>query len=165
MPADLAQFIVDLSDADPAKRAQAAEELSRLGPQVAPVAVVLVQACGDESEEVREYAVAALEEMGSPAIEDIEMLAALLSDSKADVGYWAATLLGRLEADAASVVPALATAVSGAGDGVVRQRAAWALGRIGPSAAPALDALKEAAASGDPRLARLAQQAIRQIGG
>jgi len=52
MPADLAQFVVDLKDADPGKRAHAAEALARLGPQASPAAVALVQACGDDSEEV-----------------------------------------------------------------------------------------------------------------
>ena len=47
----------------------------------------------------------------------------------------------------------------------VRERAAWALGRIGPGAAPALESLKMAAAADNPRLARLAQQAIARITG
>ncbi len=165
MSADVVQLVSCLSDTNPAKRAQAAEGLSRLGPQSAPAAVALVRACGDETEEVREYAVAALEEMGSPNIEDIQSLVALLNDPKTDIGYWAATLLGRLESDAASAVPALAAAVTEASEGAVRQRAAWALGRIGLPAAPALSVLNEAAASSDLRLARLAQRAIGQIGG
>jgi HEAT repeat protein len=165
MPAELARLVADLSGADPATRTEAAEQLSRLGPEAAPVAVALVRACGDDSEEVRESVVAALEDMGPPKIEDIDLLAALLSDLAADVGYWAATLLGRLEADAAPAVPALRAAVTDAGDGSVRQRAAWALGQIGSPAAPALDALKQAADSDDPRLARLAQRAVERIGG
>jgi HEAT repeat protein len=165
MPADFAQLVADLRDANLTKRVQAAEELSRLGPQAAPAAVALVRACGDESEEVREYAVAALEEMGPPRIEDTDLLAALLSDSAADVGYWAATLLGRLEANAATAVPTLTAAVTSSEDSSVRQRAAWALGQIGPPAAPALDVLKKAAGGGDARLARLAQRAVEQIGG
>jgi hypothetical protein len=40
-----------------------------------------------------------------------------------------------------------------------------ALGEIGPAAAAALPHLRKAAADPDPRLARLAQQAIDQIGG
>jgi HEAT repeat protein len=106
-----------------------------------------------------------LEEMGPPAVEDVGSLAALLSDSAADAGYWAATLLGRLKANAAPAVPLLSAAVTGSTAMPVRQRAVWALGRIGPPAGPALDALKQAAASDDPRLARLAQRAIEQISG
>jgi HEAT repeat protein len=47
----------------------------------------------------------------------------------------------------------------------VRRRAAWALGKIGSSAHGATDALQQATANDDPRLARLARQAIEQIGG
>jgi HEAT repeat protein len=165
MTADLQRLTSDLAASDPITRTQVAEEISRLGPEAAPVAVALVKAAGDDAEEVREYAAAALEEMGPPAIGDIEPLAALLSDSAADVGYWAATLLGRLEANAAPAVPLLAAAVTGSTDMSVRQRAAWALGQIGPPAGPALDALKQAAASDDPRLVRLVQRAIEQISG
>ncbi|MDY0170040.1 MAG: HEAT repeat domain-containing protein [Thermoguttaceae bacterium] len=163
MPADLTQLVADLSNQD--KRSQAAERLSQLGSEAAPAAVALVRASGDDSEEVREYAVAALEEMGPPRIEDIDHLTSLLGEQKSDLGYWAATLLGRLGNDAVSAVPALASAVVGNHEEAVRQRAAWALGQIGPPAAPALDALKQAAASGDPRLTRLAQRAIEQIAG
>ena len=66
MTAELQRLISSLGVADAATRTQAAEELSRLGPEAAPAAVALVRACGDESEEVREYVVAALEEMGPP---------------------------------------------------------------------------------------------------
>jgi HEAT repeat protein len=165
VPADLAQCVADLSDANPAKRLQAAERLSQLGCAAAPAAVALVRASGDEAEEVREYAVAALEELGPPRIEDLAHLTALLGEQRSDLGYWAATLLGRLGDDAASAVPALANAVVGGHDAAVSQRAAWALGRIGPAAAPAVDALKQAAVTGDPRLAQLAQRAIERIVG
>ena len=165
MTADVQRLTSDLAAADPVTRTQAAEEISRLGSEAAPVAVALVRATGDDTEEVREYAAAALEEMGPPAVEDVGSLAALLSDSAADAGYWAATLLGRLEANAAPAVPLLSAAVTGSKDMSVRQRAAWALGQIGPPAGSALDALKQAAASDDPRLARLAQRAIEQISG
>ena len=103
--------------------------------------------------------------MGPPEVEDIGSLAVLLSDPTADVAYWATTLLGRLEANAAPAVPALTAAVTDSKDMSVRQRAAWALGHVGPPAAPALDALKQAAASDVPRLARLAQRAVEQISG
>jgi HEAT repeat protein len=66
---------------------------------------------------------------------------------------------------AASAVPALTWAITGQLALSVRQRAAWALGQIGPAAKPALDALRQAAASDDARLARLASGAIEKIGG
>ena len=165
MPANLTPLVADLNSDNRAHRVRAAEEFSRLGSEAAPAAVALVEACGDESEEVREYVMAALEELGPPGREAIEPLVALLPHPTADTGYWAATLLGRLERHAAPAVPALVAALNGAEHASVRQRAAWALGQIGPSAAPAVESLTRAATARDPRLARLAQRAIKQIGG
>jgi len=107
MPANLTPLVADLNSDNRAHRVRAAEEFSRLGSEAAPAAVALVEACGDESEEVREYVMAALEELGPPGREAIEPLVALLPHPTADTGYWAATLLGRLERHAAPAVPAL----------------------------------------------------------
>jgi HEAT repeat protein len=49
-------------------------------------------------------------------------------------------------------------------DLAVAQRAAWALGKIGPPAAAAVSALRDATARGDERLTRLAAEAIAAIG-
>jgi HEAT repeat protein len=127
--------------------------------------VSLVKACADAVEEVRESVVAALEELGPAPPSDVPALVSLLASPHSDVGYWAATLLGRLGPDAATAVPALTATLSGSAHLAVRQRAAWALGEIGPAAAAARDALAKASKSDDPRLARLAQQAINQLGG
>ena len=164
MPADISQLVAGLNHHDPVERSKAAEQLSRLGPDACGAAVALIRACADKAEETREWAVAALEELGPPSVSDLDALASLLGDENADVGYWAATLLGRLEREAALAASALATAVSSSADMRVRQRAAWALGRIGPPAAAALKALEHAATDDDRRLARLAQRAIDQIG-
>jgi HEAT repeat protein len=65
MATDLPHLIAALTAPNPAVRSPAAEELSHLGPDARPAAITLVQACGDESEEVREWAVAALEELAA----------------------------------------------------------------------------------------------------
>jgi HEAT repeat protein len=150
---------------EPAQRANAAEHLSRLGSDARAAAVPLVRACADESEDVREWVTAALEELGPPSANDVSALATLLGNENADVGYWAATLLGRLGPEAVSAVPALASAVSDSVEMSVRQRAAWALGKIGPPACDALDALRQATVSSNSRLARLAQRAVARLGG
>ena len=49
-------------------------------------------------------------------------------------------------------------------DPSVAQRAAWALGKIGPAAAAGRAALEKAAAAADPRLARLAREALDAVG-
>ncbi|NLY01786.1 MAG: HEAT repeat domain-containing protein [Rhodopirellula sp.] len=163
MPTQLSVLVDDLFAGDRQRRLEAAEQLSRLGSEVRPAAVNLVKACRDESEEIREYVVAALEEMGPPRLEDSFLLAELLNDASADVGYWAATLLGRLKQGAAEAVPGLADVLAGPADLSVRQRAAWALGEIGPAARPAVDVLRQAEAEGNPRLARVAHQAREKI--
>lgn len=163
---DVLRWAEMLRNPDPAARQQAAEQLARLGPQAQTAALALVQACADDSAEVGEWVVNALEEIGPPAARDVRPLAHLLGHDSADVGYWAATLLGRLGAHAVEAVPALTAALLAPLDDSVRQRAAWALGKIGPSAEGALATLEEAADDeGDPRLARQARRAIQQIRG
>jgi HEAT repeat protein len=163
MAIDVSQLAAALSSRDPAERTRAAEQLARLGPDARPAAVALVSACGDPAEEVCQWSTAALEGLGPPSPQDVETLASLLRSESPDVGYWAATLLGRLEDQGAPAVSRLADGVSGDLSIPVRQRAAWALGKIGPRAAAAIGALEAVAAGEDPRLARLAQRALGQI--
>jgi HEAT repeat protein len=163
MPADLGALALQLADKDAAVRGAAAEQLARLGSEARSCAVQLAKAAGDAKSEVRDWAVAALEDLGPPLKSHVEDLAALAGDALPDTAYWAATLLGRLKADAASAVTALGRSLEKHKDIAVRQRAAWALGEIGPAAGPALGALQAAAKESDPRLARLAKTAIEAI--
>ncbi len=158
----LYQLIDDLNSTEVDLRRKAAEGLSR-HESASAAAVSLARASGDQDEQVREWATAALEGMGGPSVEDAPALAELLTASSADTAYWAATLLGRLGERAAGVVPDLARAVESDGEIVVRQRAAWALGKIGRPAAPAAESLRRAVTADDPRLARLAKQALETI--
>lgn len=165
MPSNLPQLIAALSDANAENRSQAAEQLAQLGADAQPAAVALVLACGDEAEEVREWATSALESLGPPEATDVGQLISLIEAKSPDVGYWAVTLLGRLKAQAAPAVEALARTVAASPHLSVRQRAAWALGEIGPAAATVLTTLQKAATDPDARLARLAQEAIGRVGG
>jgi HEAT repeat protein len=165
MNSDIPRLLGILSDHAARKRVEAAEQLAQLGPDARPAAVALVLACGDEDDEVRQCATAALEGIGPPEASDVEQLASFLEGRSPDVGYWAATLLGRLKGKGAAAVDALARAVAGSPHLSVRQRAAWALGEIGPAAVAAVPCLKKATADPDPRLSRLAQEAIGQIAG
>jgi HEAT repeat protein len=149
MKNDLSRLLGSLSASDAATRSQAAEQMAVLGPDAQPAAVALVLACGDEDEEVRQRATAALEGMGPPETCDVRQLASLVEGRSPDVGYWAATLLGRLKYNAAAAVDALARAVAESPYLSVRQRAAWALGEIGPAAA-IVPALKKASGAPDP---------------
>lgn len=165
MSDDVQSLVRSLDDPEPSVRLQAATALARLGPGASPAAVGLVLTTADPSEEIAQWATSALEALGTPSPADADRLAALLAHQSPDVGYWAATLLGRLETDAAPVAGLLAEALGPQFAASVRQRAAWALGKIGPSAAIAASALSVAAASENRRLTRLAQRALDQIAG
>ena len=150
-----------LSSHDVETRSAAAESLCYAGQEAAPAVVELVRVCGDD-ESVQTWAVAALEAIGTPPAETMSSLTDLASDKDPTVAYWAVTLLGRLANAAVEAETILSELLLNSPDLAVRERAAWALGKIGPQSQPALDALREAVDSGDSRLARVAQEALAQ---
>jgi HEAT repeat protein len=162
---DIAALLRRLSATNADERAEAAEAICRAGEAASAAAVDLVRACGDADDRVREWAAAALEELGPPPPDATKNLGELAGSSDPLVAYWAVTLLGRTGASAASAATLLAGLVDAAADIAVRQRAAWALGKIGPGASAARDALTRAAGNSDPRLARLAAEALTLVVG
>ncbi|MFM1904749.1 MAG: hypothetical protein RLZZ440_2649 [Planctomycetota bacterium] len=152
-----------LTAADAAARLDAAERLARAGAAAAAATLPLVLACGDADEGVRDQAVAALEDLGPPPPDAIPSLVEQVANPDPLVAYWAITLLGRSGEAAAAAVTSLTQQLGAAPDPAVRQRAAWALGRIGPAARQASEALRTAATSEDPRLARLAEEALAAL--
>ncbi len=165
MSAEVEALIQSLSSNDAEARQAAAERLAQLGPDAQAAAVPLVEACGSDDESLREFATAALEELGPPLPSEVAKLSALVSQESLDVAYWAATLLGRLQDHAASAADALAAALDQHPEASVKQRAAWALGQMGPAAESARRALQQAASGSDRRLARLAQEALDNLSG
>ena len=165
MPPEISTLVVDLESPDPVNRCSAAERLCQLGKTAHNAAVALAVATGDGDEAVAEWATAALEELGPPPADDCPRLAVLLEGSPNSTAYWAATLLGRLGAAAEASVPQLAAALEQHTCSDVKHRAAWALGKVGPPATLAVDALQEAANSDNSRLARLALRALKNIDG
>jgi HEAT repeat protein len=166
MTASLAELEAQLQTADPAARRAAAEQLCRRGEEARPAAVALVKALGDDDEETQQWAYAALEGLGPPEASAVPTLAALLQtvDVEADTAYWAATLLGRSKAGAASAVEPLTLAALEHFSLPVRERAVWALGQIGRPASGAQGVLERLASGAQPRLARLATAALERIG-
>jgi HEAT repeat protein len=162
--AGIHDWIEQLGDADASQRAAAAERLCREGAAAAAAAVPLVQACADDDDQVREWAAAALEDLGPPPNDAIPQLVELAGSSHPLVAYWAVTLLGRSGQEAEAATAVLAACLDSDCDPSVAQRAAWALGKIGPAAAAAQGALEKAASAADPRLARLAREALDVIG-
>jgi len=163
MLANLLPLLAALMSAQAEERSLAVERIANLGQAAREAAVQLVRAAGDPDEQVSETAVAALEDLGPPPASKANELATLLVDPSADVAYWAATLLGRLQSQAVGAVSPLTAALSDNRPLAVRERAAWALEQIGPAAREALPALREACASKQPRLVRLANEAIAAI--
>jgi HEAT repeat protein len=160
---DLSALVRSLASGSADERADAAQRLAQMEAEAQPAAVPLVEACAADDDAARPWVTAALESLGPPRPSDLPQLVALLPHVSPDVGYWAATLLGRLKSDAAPAVAALAKALSGSAPRV-RQRAAWALGQIGPAAGAARSELETAAAEPDPRLAALAREALAALG-
>lgn len=162
MTESMLALIAGLLAPQPAERAAAAERLARLEHAAQPAAVALVEAMGDPDDHVKNWVNAALEGLGPPSAEDLQPLVRLLTHESPDVAYWAATLLGRLQPAAAPAVAALAAALTNRPEMPVRQRAAWALGEIG-QVESARQSLEHAAAGSNPRLSRLAKQALKKL--
>jgi HEAT repeat protein len=165
MMADVTSLANSLAHGTPEERLAAAEGLARLGTEASVAAIAIVQALEIKDDGLRDWLVAALEDLGAPAAADASALAGLVNSPSLDVAYWAATLLGRLESQAAPAVPQLTEALNKHAESTVRERAAWALGKIGPAAGGARSSLELAAKGGNARLARLAGEALSQIGG
>ncbi len=155
------QAIADLQHAQVEVRAAAAEKLATAGSDAAPASVALVRACADD-ESVRTWAVAALEDLGPPPASTLAELKKLAEAPQPLVSYWAVTLIGRLGDDAATAVPTLAGVVRTAADLATRERAAWALGQMTSISPDGVAALKTAAEANEPRLARLAREALEK---
>lgn len=164
MNTDLAQLISKLEGTDTEAQTAAATRLASLGRDAQGAIVALVRTVGIPDEEVLEACTAALEEAGPPSAEQIAPLMSLTSDCSGDIAYWAVTLLGRARADAAPAAPALVAVLESDVELPVRERAAWALGEIGPAARNAVTALTAAANCDDARLSRLAKKALESIG-
>lgn len=163
MTVDVRNLAALLETGSPAERLDAAEKLAQLESDARDAAVPLVEACQTEDDQLRDWVVAALEALGPPAAGEVAKLASLVEHESLDTAYWACTLLGRLELQAAPAVPALAKTLGNHADLVVRQRAAWALGKIGPAAGAARGDLQQAADAADSRLARLAREALDRL--
>jgi len=163
MTQNVEYWIDRLSSGDLTQQGQAAESLAKLGEGAKPAAIPLVKQAGASDETLREWVVSALESLGVPDAGDVTELRQLAASGTDETAYWAMTLLGRLESRAAAGVPELTEALRESPFPHNRQRAAWALGKIGPAAAPAIPELKASAHGDDARLARIALLAIQSI--
>lgn len=123
-------LVKQLQDGDLPTQIMAAESLASLAEGAQPAIVALVQHCGSEDEDLRNWSTAALEQIGAPTTEQIDELALLASSANADVAFWAATLLGRAGPLAASATTILKQRSDDSAAPTVQRRAAWALDQI-----------------------------------
>ncbi len=149
-----------LNSSDVKQRRKAAESLCLLGPDASSHASELVQACADSDQEVRDFAVAALEEI-EPDAADLQSLAGLAGESNPLVAYWALTLLGRTGDQAKPYQDQIAAVLNSGSETAVQERAAWALGRIHADSPAAKCALTAASERPEPRLSRLARSSLQ----
>ena len=153
-----------LCTGNPEERAVAAENLSYLGTGADFATVELLKACADD-EPIREWAVAALEEIGCPPLAFKSQISALTGDPNPLTSYWAVTLLGRMGDAANSEQDALLKLLrDDSTDLAVREKSIWAIGQMGPAASGTLPVLAELLKTSDaPRLVQLAQDAIEHL--
>ncbi len=113
-------------------------------------------------EEHRQWACEALENCGVPELHQLALLTTSLKSSETLIAYWACKLLARLEAASAPAQPQLVELLRCSADQTVREEAAQALRAHQDLSATAREVLQQAAASGGPRLKRIAQAALER---
>ena len=144
---------------------QTLQKLAAAG-KVTGLSAGIVALAGSSDDDVRTLAADVLESTVTVQSDEVPALVRLLIEtSDGEVSYWAATLLGRMGRDAAIAVPSLEHCLSRSLYLPARERAAWALCRIGKAASPAMPTLRSAAMDGPPRLKRLAIEALEAIRG
>jgi len=163
---DVIELASQLNSGDFELRRAASAALMQQGEAARHAAVQLAIGAGDVDETVREHCVASLEELGPPLPSDVDVLARLTATAPADTVYWAATLIGRAGTANAEVVDHLMRSLGRQQDSAARERIAWALGKIGRAAQPAVATLRHTAEQPNctPRLRRLCLHSITAIG-
>lgn len=132
---------------------------------VTGLTAIVVELAGSSDDEVRMWAAEALETAIKPLPMDIEaLIQALDPGDDVDICYWAATMLGRLGTEASVAAAALEKCLAESMYLPARERAAWALCQLGPSARSATETLRRTAQDAPPRLKRLATEALRILG-
>ena len=156
-----ATLLQQLLHGSPGERAVAAEHLAQQGAEAAYAACELTVACSD-TEAVSEWAVAALEQVGSPPSSAIESLVSMTQFENPLTVYWAVTLLGRAGPDATVHQKVLITLLQHSEHLAIQEKAAWSLGRMRAKSLEATQALQQASQSPNKRLSRVATKSLQQ---
>lgn len=154
-----ADFIRVLSDPDPSVGTRGGAALIRLGSDaVEPLSSQLA------NPDLREAALEILASIGADAVQAVDQITAALSDDEAFVRGEAAIALAAIGPPAAAAVPALQKILADdTEDSGTRYSAAYALGRIGSAAAPAINTLRTLSDSADELMATVAVWAALKI--
>ncbi len=155
----LAQAAV--GDPDASVRSAGLMSLCRTAPADQAAAVLQQVLVRDVQASVRGMAAVRLGKLGPPAASAAPALADALADPDEGVRRKAAAALAAL--GAAAVTPAAGKL--NAADAGVRRLAVFVLGKLGPDAKPALDALRKRLEDPDAEVKQLAELAIRRIAG
>lgn len=114
----------------------------------------------DADDELGGWIADALREVERVPADNADAIAALCSHASPAIAGWACTMASRLQTPPPSLQVAVAVTLVTHDSISTRQQAARALGEFPALTAASLTALETAAAGNDPRLSRLARQAI-----
>ncbi len=120
----------------------------------------ILSSLASDDEEVRAYASDCLEQIETPEPAALAQLASHCTAHSAPIANWACKLLGRIGTIACQ--GPLTAALNEHESLGVRQQAALALAKLANLQPGTIAALKQAALSNDPRLQRVAQQALEK---
>ncbi|MDE0866338.1 MAG: HEAT repeat domain-containing protein [Rubripirellula sp.] len=130
------------------------------------IAEQVIRLAGSRDDAVRVWAAQALGYAIHASPDEVPGLMSCLQDgTDGEFSYWAATLLGRLESHAAAATQALCDCLQHSLSLPARERAAWALMKIGPDAASAIPVLREVSKTAPARLKHLVEAALEMVEG
>ena len=138
----------------------AAGALGRLGPPAGGAVAELIALTADTNGTLRHEAARAVVRVGAPAVGP---LTAALAARKGYSRWHVISALGEIGPSARAALPALAALLDANDDGVVRGRAATAMGRIGPPER-VVPALIKAVGDGDSYVRWRAAEALGKLG-
>ena len=156
-----------LNDADRKTRREAAIALAKIGPaakRAVPALIKALEARGEGQDYGPAYALGSI---GPAAVEAKPALIKAMSgkdETLALFSAWALAMIDPADAEVAKKsVPLLRIGLADSEAGI-RHQAVVALGKLGPLAKPAAEALKEAQRDADPEVSAAAAKALKAIG-
>lgn len=162
----LRKLVLDLKSTDRTTRYRAVDRLAACGPEVEAAVTDIVSLLKSSDKDLRQAVVLVLGRIGQHSEQVVPALAgALARDRDPYVRGMAVWALAEADKTGSVCVPHLVRALETDPHGDVRHTVIAVLMSLGARAEGALPALRRLAASGDPSLVPIAEQAIRKIEG